>query len=130
MRLFSKVKDGGPESPVNAYFLFELKSFGSIALLRFNKGTREAFHTHAFNALTWFLLGSMEEEIFKGSSKKYKVSFIPKLTKRTDNHRVKADKTSWAVTIRGPWAETWTEDTPDKTTVFAHGRRIVEEKNK
>lgn len=54
-----KKKDGGPESPVDAYFLVELKGLFSIALLKFNKGCREAFHSHAFDAWTWFLSGDL-----------------------------------------------------------------------
>jgi len=47
MRLFQKAKDGGPESPVDGYFLIEIKSLFSIALLKFNNGGRENYHTHA-----------------------------------------------------------------------------------
>ena len=36
MKLLNKAKDGGSESPVDAYFLFENKHVGSIALLKFN----------------------------------------------------------------------------------------------
>jgi hypothetical protein len=31
--LMRKAKDGGPESPVDADFLFEIKSLGSVALM-------------------------------------------------------------------------------------------------
>ena len=55
MKLFSKCKDGGKESPVDGYFLIECKGLFSVALLKFNKGGREAYHTHAFDAYTWFL---------------------------------------------------------------------------
>jgi hypothetical protein len=51
MKFLSKCKDGGPESPVTAYVLVEIKSLFSVMLLHFS-GTREAFHSHAFNALT------------------------------------------------------------------------------
>lgn len=78
----SKCKDGGPESPVDAYFLIEIKSFFSIALLKFNKGGRENYHTHAFNALTWFLSGNLMEEDFSGDIYHYKRSFLPKITPR------------------------------------------------
>ena len=40
MRLFQLMKDGGPKSHVWAYTLIESKRFGSIMLLRFEKGTR------------------------------------------------------------------------------------------
>ena len=126
MRILEKVKDGGPESPVDAYFLIESKRFGSIALLKFNKGRREAYHTHAFNAWTWFLGGCMWEQTFQyGNVTSYRRALKPKVTKRKDNHRVIALEDSWAFTIRGPWADTWTEDTATKHTVFTHGRKEI-----
>lgn len=124
MRILQKTKDGGPESNVDAYFLFESKRFGSVALLRFNKGCRAAYHTHAFNALTWFLKGNMVEEPRNKRRVRYFRSWFPKVTKREDNHRVLVAETSWAFTIRGSWKNTWTEDTPEgKHTVFTHGRK-------
>jgi hypothetical protein len=127
MKFFKKCKDGGPQSPVDAYFLCEIKGLFSIALLKFNKGARESYHTHAFNACTWFLAGSMREETF-GSSLcyVYTKSLIPKITKKIKNHRVVADEDSLAFTIRGPWSNIWTETTEaGKTTVLTHGRRVV-----
>lgn len=52
MKILSKSYDGGPDSGVDGYWLIEIKSWFSIVLLHFNPGTREAFHNHAFNALT------------------------------------------------------------------------------
>lgn len=126
MKFFSKAKDGGPDSPVDGYFLFEIKSIGSIALLKFNKGAREAYHTHAFNAWTWFLDGWMVEQKF-GSKEvvPYKRSWKPKYTPRDNNHRVIAFRDSWCLTIRGPWLDTWTEDHNGITTVLTHGREVV-----
>lgn len=130
MKFFTKSKDGGPESPVDAYFFFEIKSLCTVALLCFNKGTREAFHTHAFNALTWFISGSLVEQDADGSHHIYRRKWLPKLTRRTKNHRVIADRTSWCFTIRGPWSSTWTEDTETHHTVLTHGRKIVEQVQK
>lgn len=130
MRFFQKTKDGGPESPVDAYFLIEIKSLFSIALLKFNEGGREAFHTHAFNAFTWFISGDMFEEQKDGTIKKYHRSILPKITKRSNNHRVIAKENSWAFTIRGPWVDVWTEDTDEKTTFLTHGRKVVYERKK
>ena len=127
MRLLTKAKDGGPESPVDGYFLFEIKSLCSVALLKFNAGQRENFHTHAFNALTWFLTGDLQEEDFNGSTYTYRRGLMPKLTLREKNHRVKAYRDSWCLTLRGPWADTWTEDTKEKTTVLTHGRKVLRE---
>ena len=126
MRILSKSKDGGPDSPVDGFFLIELKSLFSVVLLRFNEGGREAFHTHAFNALTWFIAGDMTEEDIDGSFRKYQRSLIPKFTPRNKNHRVWANRNSWAISIRGPWASTWTEDDTEYHTVLTHGRKIVE----
>lgn len=129
MRLLSKTKDGGPDSPVDAYFLFEIKNVCSLALLRFNVGGREAFHTHAFTALTWFICGDMYEETYEGVVTKYSRSLLPKITKKGKNHRVRANKTSWCITIRGPWSCYWTEDVKGVTTTFTHGRTVVDVKS-
>lgn len=128
MRLFQKTKDGGPESPVDAFFLFESKRLGSVALLRFNKGGREAYHTHAFHALTWFFSGDLTEENYDGTERIYRRSLIPKFTSRTKNHRVRADSTSWCFTVRGPWNKTWTEHKDDRLTMFGWGRKVLSQK--
>lgn len=125
MKFFKKCKDGGPESPVDAYFLFEIKSFASVALLKFNKGHREAYHTHAFSALTWFLWGELWEQTFDNKMKKYSHSFLPKFTSKSNNHRVIANRESWCLTLRGPWDKTWTEDHNGTKTTFTHGRKVV-----
>jgi len=122
-----KRKDGGPNSPVDAYFLVELKGFFSIAILKFNKGGREAFHSHAFDALTWFIKGELVEEDVSGDLLEYKRSVRPKVTLKNKNHRVKAVVDSWCFTIRGPWVESWTEykEDSDQTTFFKHGRSVI-----
>lgn len=127
MRLLSKAKDGGPKSPVDAYFLIELKGLFSIALLKFNQGGREAFHTHAFDAWTWFLKGDLVEEDISGDIRVYRRSLIPKVTLKSKNHRVKANKDSWCLTIRGPWESTWTETLNNKLTTFSWGREVLKE---
>ena len=127
MLLCKKVKDGGKDSPVDAYFLIEIKSLFSIAILKFNKGGREAFHTHAFNAYTWFLKGDLEEEDVDGSKYQYKCSLLPKYTTIEKNHRVLAKEDSYCLTVRGPWGNIWTEyskDT-DTSTLFTLGRRVL-----
>ena len=132
MKLFQKVKDGGPDSPVDGYFLIEMKSLFSVAVLKFNKGARVQYHTHAFNAFTWFLSGQALEEDFDGSVYNYHQSVLPKVTLKTKNHRVIASKDSWCFTIRGPWDKTWTEDDKDTglTTTFTHGRVILKNKRR
>ena len=126
-RFFQKTKDVGPESPVDAFFLVEIKSLFSIAVLRFNRGSRENYHSHAFNALTWFISGDLEEDIYVFKNHKYKRSLLPKVTKRSCVHKVIAHKTSWCFTIRGPWADIWHEvDKDGKLITLTHGRKIVE----
>lgn len=125
---FSKAKDGGHNSPVDAYFLIEWKGLFSVALLKFNKGTRENFHTHAFDAYTWFLKGDLVEEDVDGTLYNYSRQFKPKLTKKGKNHRVVAKEDSWCFTLRGAWQDEWTEYNrkDDVTTVFTHGRVVKE----
>ena len=125
--LLSKTKDGGPKSPVDAYFLIEIKGLFSIALLKFNKGCREEYHTHAFNAYTWFLKGDLLAEDVNGSTLTYKRSLIPKVTLKGKNHRVKAIKDSWCFTLRGPWDDSWTEydEKLDVTTVLGNHRIVL-----
>ncbi len=125
---FSKKKDGGSESPVDAYFLIESKPLFSVALLKFNKGYRENYHTHAFNAYTWFISGHMVEQDVNGSEYNYTRSIMPKVTKRDKNHRVIALSDSWCITFRGRWVDKWTEynSKEDKTITMTHGRKIVD----
>lgn len=131
MKLLSKAKDGGPESPVDGYFLIEIKSLFSIALLKFNKGRREAYHTHAFDALTWFLKGDLIEERDDARHLQYKKSLWPKFTSKNNNHRVRAVKDSWCLTVRGPWSKTWTETNKNEKTLttFGWGRKIIKKEN-
>jgi len=124
MKLLTKSPDGGKDSGVTAYFLFESKRFGSIAILRFDKGTREAFHSHAFNALTWWLKGSVTEEHVDGSSVRWYPSIKPKLTKKDCFHKIIADEVTWAFTVRGPWQDTWLEYKNSKTITLTHGRIV------
>ena len=123
----NKTKDGGKTSPVDAYFLFEIKGLCSVALLKFNKGGREDFHSHAFNALTWFIKGDLMEEKIDGSLKKYRRAFLPKFTSKTNCHRVVANKDSWCLTVRGSWDKTWYEidKVKNEKTVFSNHRNIV-----
>lgn len=127
MKFLTKCKDGGPKSPVDAYFLCEIKGLFSIALLKFNKGAREEFHTHAFDAWTWFLKGDLTEEDVNGDTYWYSRNLFPKLTLKSKNHKVRAAKDSWCFTIRGPWNDFWTEYDKEKnvTTTFTHGRKVV-----
>lgn len=125
-RIFYKKPDGGRDSGVTAFFLIEWKPVLSICLLRFSQGSREAYHTHAFNALTWWLKGNVQELFYptrRGRS--WSPSIIPKYTPRSSCHKIMADRTTWAFSIRGPWMDTWEEQRGQKRVVLTHGRKIV-----
>lgn len=126
MKIMCSAPDGGTNSGVKAYFLFESKRIGSVALLRFEKGTREAFHSHAFNALTWWLRGSVTERHVDGRARNWRPSIKPKLTKRSCFHRVEAREVTWALTLRGPWHDTWLEQRHGRTVTLTHGRVELE----
>lgn len=155
MRLLSKAKDGGPESPVDGYFLFEIKSLFSIVLLHFNRGTRESLHNHAFNALTFWLRGGVLEEtntiVQTTPLKSERITNTfewgagqIKLTPRELLHRIITPATgvyrgvfgtsnrsavngAWALSFRGPWKKTWQEYKPAtvETITLTHGRKLV-----
>lgn len=117
MKLFKKGFDGGEKSGVVGYWLIEIKSLFSIVLLKFNKGSREAYHNHAFNAYSWFLSGEVEEQRFNTETKTvtkqtFKPSFKPKYTPRENLHRVQSKGVTWCLSIRGPWSSTWNEYSP------------------
>ncbi len=131
MKFFSFSKDGGSESNVDGLFIVEIKSLFSIVLLRFNKGCRENFHSHAFDALTWFVCGDMVEECLDGKMNKYHRSLSPKITRKDKNHRVIANKTSYAISIRGKWDKEWFEWSGDKTKkiTLTNGRNVSKVEN-
>lgn len=125
-RFFYKKFDGGRDSGVTGYFLLEWKAVFSIGLLHFKPGSREAFHTHAFNAITFWLKGSVTEHQILGMKKDFKPSFKPKYTKRTNCHRVLAHTDAWALTFRGPWQDVWWEYRREgKFVGLTHGRKEV-----
>lgn len=122
-RIFYTKPDGGKESGVIAYFLIEWKVLFSIGVLHFKKGSREAYHNHAFNALTWWLKGNVTEEKLNLRQKDYKPSFIPKYTSRDNFHKVIAHKDTWCLTFRGNWNDTWQEFKKDTFITLTHGRK-------
>lgn len=131
MKLFHKGKDGGPDSKVTGYWLIEWKSVISIALLKFDKGSREAYHTHAFNAVSFLLKGELLENTLTGgedTQKTFSPSVKPIYTPRECFHKVFgiAD-TSWALTFRGPWVSKWKEYIPKTNTCYelTNGRVMV-----
>lgn len=127
MKLFTKSHDGGKDSGVTGYWLVENKDLFSIVLLRFNKGSREAFHSHAFNAITFWLKGSVTEHFENGKpSINWLPSFIPKITLRNNCHKIFAHETSWALSFRGPWADRWKEIKNNESYYLTHGRKRID----
>lgn len=127
MKLISVAKDGGPESHVTGFFLIEIKSLFSVVILKFAKGTREAFHSHAFNALTLWLGACVYEEFPNGQYRYWSDGLQFKKTPRGLMHRVHAIVDSYAISVRGPWAKTWKEYDPRTkvTTTLTHGRKVL-----
>lgn len=137
MKFLHYGKDGGPESTVNGFWLIEIKSLFSVALLRFSKGSRDSYHTHAFNGLSWVLKGKLREHLLLGTDKTkrrpsisfhtYRPSLEPIITYRDTFHKVISEDVSWVFTIRGPWSKTWHEFIPNtsKITTLTNGRKEV-----
>jgi hypothetical protein len=125
MKFLKKMKDGGPESKVTGYWLIEAKSLFSIVLLHFSDGSREAYHNHAFNAISWVLSGQLNEEPLHNSSNTYTPSLRPVWTPRTMFHKVKSIGDTWVLSFRGPWKSTWNEFIPatGRKLTLTHGRR-------
>jgi len=122
---FSKRKDGGDESSVTGYFIVAIKPLFTVVLLRFDGGSREAFHSHAFNCLSWVLKGELREEMRDGRVYPLRRSLFPFLTTRKDFHKVSSlTERSWVLSIRGPWAKTWMEHLPleNRDRTLTHGR--------
>lgn len=128
MRLFYKGKDGGYESTVTGYWLCEFKRLFSIVLLRFDNGTREAYHSHAFNCISWVLKGALKEEHHSsGHIEMYSPSLWPVVTRRDTFHQVNSIGTTWVLSFRGPWTKTWNEFIPaaKEMVTLSNGRNKV-----
>ena len=132
MKILFKSKDGGPESNVTGYWLIESKEHFSLVLLRFAKGSRDSFHNHAFNAISWVISGALYEECQNSSFNEDNYilpSILPIYTSRSRLHKVHGvASNTWVLSFRGPWAKTWKEYNP-KTgyTTLTNGRKIVNE---
>lgn len=131
-------KDGGPASTVFMYGI-ECKALASILVLRFENGSRDAFHSHAFNTISWVLSGELQEEHFPtehtlrkwgcGFKSLYRAALRPVYTYRETCHRVVSRGRTWVLSLRSPWQETWTDiDGPTGVaTVLRHGRVRAEQ---
>ena len=127
MKFLSFGFDGGKNSGVTGFWLIEIKNLFSIVFLRFSKGTRENYHSHAFNAWTWFLSGKVEEQHLDHPSITWTPSIFPKWTPRSTFHRVNALEDTYAISFRGPWSQTWREYNPkDREFIeMTNGRKIL-----
>ena len=133
MKMFFKRRDGGPVSNVTGYWLIEWKRAFSIALLRFDPGSRDAYHSHAFNAWSWLLCGKLAEhrvDVIHDSIYYHPVRWItpslrPEVTTRDNMHRVISIGTTWAITFRGPWCNRWRELRKQMLVTLTHGRKEV-----
>ena len=127
MKIFYKAKDGDKDSCVWGWWLIESKSLFSIALLCFEDGSREAFHSHAFNCVSWVLKGRLDEYNLDKTHNTYKPSFKPIYTKRNTFHKVFSTGRTWVLTFRGPWSKEWKEYLPktEEYVTLTNGRKIV-----
>jgi len=128
MKFFYKGKDGGVASTVTGYWLVEIKSLFSIAFLKFEGESREAFHTHAFNSLSWVIKGHLTEYFKDGGVIQWGASLKPIVTKRSTFHKVSSYKTTWVLTFRGPWSKQWKEYLPEtkEYITLESGRKVVD----
>jgi hypothetical protein len=124
--LFEKGKDGGPESKVDGFWIFRHKKLFSVALLRFNKGSREAYHSHAFNAVSWVLTGGLMEVVrsrYGWDVTGYCPSIKPVFTPRDRMHKVYGvAEDNWVFSLRGPWKDEWQEVVGDEVITLTHNR--------
>lgn len=125
MKLLWKAKDGGPESRVWAWGL-ESKRFGSILILKFARGTRDAYHGHAFNAISWVLSGGLIEHLWYGVVNHYSRSWQPIITRRETVHQVHGVRgANWVLSFRGAWRPVWEEIVLDERITLTYGRKRV-----
>lgn len=100
-------------------------------LLHFDKGSREAFHEHAFNALTLWLRGRVREHQLIDTSnglafvREFKAGQF-KYTPRDCFHKIEAIESTWALSLRGPWMDRWREWRFGKVVTLTHGRKEVQ----
>ena len=127
MKFLKVMKDGGQESTVVGYWLVEIKSLFSVCLLCFHGKSREAFHNHAFNCVSWVVRGGLTEQFLDGRVRYHPASWKPFVTTREDFHMVSSDGDSWVLTFRGPWVRFWNEYLPSsgETITLTDGRKRV-----
>ncbi len=120
-------KDGGPESEVRCWGI-EIKALFSILLLEFTPNTREAYHSHAFNSVSWLLRGGLVEDRVEPTrtTHVYIAGLSPIVIKRADMHKVwGVFPKNWVLSLRGPWKDTWQDGQPGDSKTLTHGRRAI-----
>tara|TARA_R110000824_G_scaffold273240_1_gene461729 strand:- start:115 stop:543 length:429 start_codon:yes stop_codon:yes gene_type:complete len=131
---FKYSSDGGENSGVTGFWIIEWKYLFSIVILRFDKGTKEAYHSHDFNAITWWLYGSVTEHILhvpkldralKTEIINWYPSLIPKYTPREHLHKIEATEITYALSFRGPWSDRWKENINGEIISLTHGRKVL-----
>jgi len=127
MKFLHYGKDGGEYSTVWGFFLIEIKRLFSIVLLKFEDGSRDAYHNHAFNSISWVLKGELFEIPFTGRCHTHKPGLKPVFTYRDTFHKVVSVGRTWVLSFRGPWAKTWKEYLPseERNVTLTHGREEV-----
>lgn len=132
MKFMKWSKDGGPESTVSGLFVVEIKNLFSIVLLRFAHGSRDAYHEHAFNSVSWVLKGKLIEQLHPDYEKGGQYIYYPRypslkpvVTLRSTFHKVFSIGTTYVLSFRGPWSETWRESKNGAYTTLTHGRKEV-----
>lgn len=127
MKILSKGKDGGKESTVWGFWIIEIKSLFSIVLLCFENGSREAYHTHAFDCFSWVLSGKLTEFHKNGKVNTYLPSLLGFKTSKDTYHKVVSEGRTWVLSFRGPWKNTWKEYIPEKNQeiTLTHGRKVI-----
>jgi hypothetical protein len=119
-----KRKDGGKESHVTGWF-FEIKRLFTVALLRFDPGTREDYHDHAFDCVSLIVgPGFLEEKFLGGDIRLHKAGKVL-VTRRHHFHKVYSHGTTWVLTVSGPWRQTWHEQVGGKVITLTFGRKVV-----
>ena len=127
MKFFEYGSDGGKDSGVIGFWICEIKWLFSIVILKFKEGTRENYHSHAFNAYTFFISGMVEEELLNKETKVWKSSFYPKYTPRNTFHKIRALTETWCISFRGPWLNYWYEYSPknEEYILLTNKRKIL-----
>lgn len=123
-------KDGGPKSRVNGLWFFRSKKLGTVALLKFDDGSRDAYHSHAFGAISWLLRGRLDELSLEYDGSRKHTTYLPRpwpiYTPASRLHKVVSSGTSWVLTFRGPWSDRWVEFDEDGLFLkLTHNRVVV-----